>query len=193
VAIAWELTENLAHVMNETHVKHAIGLVEDNARDFVGLDKATVHQVHDASWSTDDELLMALEGADLGHDARTTYAGSREEAKRTRKLSELRFDLECKLAGWRENQYGFTLASNHLVDERQKKCSRFACSGLRETNDVTSLHDVGNDLVLNGGRGFYTLRCHCFYDIGMETKISKGVRGSIDIRRRIDRILIYKL
>ena len=60
-----DLLQDPLDVLDEAHVEHLVGFVEDEEADVVELQRAAAHVVHDPAGRADDDLDAALQPAEL--------------------------------------------------------------------------------------------------------------------------------
>ena len=61
--------------MDEAHIQHAVGFVEDKDLDLIEADESLIHEVQQASWCCDQNIDTTLERDDLGLLADTAVDG----------------------------------------------------------------------------------------------------------------------
>ena len=135
--------------MDESHVEHTVSFVKYDVGDDLRLQDTAFDKVEDTTWSTDDEVIVTSESADLRTDWCTTDTGSTELLESNREFTEFTFSLKRELTSWSEDDSDLVLLLRSLLNKRKKECSSFASTCLSNTNHVSTLTDEGNDLVLD--------------------------------------------
>jgi uncharacterized protein YigA (DUF484 family) len=145
-------------VANETHVEHAIGLVENQVRDRIEPQRALSHQIEEptrrchenARTTAQGHFLAALTDA-TEHD-RVTY--SHESAVGSNARVNLRGELTRRRDDENANRSRTAVfrKRGEPLKERQHECGRLAGTGLRTREHVVTRENVGNNLRLDGRR-----------------------------------------
>ena len=125
------------HLVVEAHVEHVVALVEDHARDVVGLERAAAQVVEDSPRRADDDgsavaqrayLPLHVEAADERRDADAHVRAEPGEFARR---------LLRKLARRREDDYARRARARlHLVEQREGE--RLSAAGARLHYEVVA-------------------------------------------------------
>ncbi len=150
--------DDLSDVVDEAHVEHAIGFVENQHLDLVEAQRALIDQIEQAAGRCHQHFDAARERADLPVD-RHAADGERDfERTDVPAISaEAVGDLAGQFARWRKHQHaaGFLRGALTLVEQmiqdRQREGCGLAGAGLRDANDVAALGGDRNGLGLDRG------------------------------------------
>ena len=155
--------EHLLDVVDEAHVEHAIGLVEDEDLDVREVERALAVVVEEATRRGDEDVDAAAQLVDLRLHA---DAAEHDHAGQLRVLAvdaDALLDLRGELARRRQDegadrQLAARVADSGLqheaLQERQDEAGGLAGAGLGAAHDVAAREDGGNGLRLDGsGRG----------------------------------------
>eukprot|EP00050_Salpingoeca_kvevrii_P012969 m.26036 g.26036 ORF g.26036 m.26036 type:complete len:636 (-) comp4524_c0_seq1:67-1974(-) len=170
-ALAWGrhrvLLHDAANLRLETHVQHAVSLIQDEVANVVEANSATLHHVNETSRRGDKQLAAALKLAHLRADVGATVHDAWAHGRAVRELASLGKDLARELARRRENEgkrvllgAAAALGRRHVaralfeeaLDDGEEKTSRLARAGLGAGHEVALVGDNG-DRVLLDGRG----------------------------------------
>src|SRR3989344_3675716 len=167
MAGAGQERQNFAHVVDEAHVEHAVGLVEYRRAKVAQVERAALEQVFEPAGRADDKRGLA---AQLGHLRIDVGAADAHRAVYTEpfgKPFELVGYLQSQLAGRDHNQNPVAGRGQNFIDERDKKRGRFAGAGVGDADDILAAQYVRDSAVLNRRR-----QCVSFgYDIALEPRI----------------------
>ncbi|TFB02208.1 hypothetical protein CCMA1212_005838 [Trichoderma ghanense] len=151
----------------ETHVQHAIGLVEHEILNVAQGDAASLYEIHESAGSGNKKVATALDLAELGANVGTTVDDARADPRSVRELAGLVVDLRNKLSSGGEDQRrGVSLAltaklsssvggdSRRTVDESlrqdgEKETTSLARTSLGTSHQVTTTHDDGDGVFLD--------------------------------------------
>ena len=143
--------------MDEAHVEHAVGLVEDEPAGFVEPDLAVVHQVLEPARGGDDHVDALGQLLDLGV---ARYAAQHQHGREPHAVGQLAqhlVDLHREFAGGREDQgprghrAGPAVEAGNAGQDRQAEGRRLAGTGLGDTDEVAARELLRNGLGLDGG------------------------------------------
>lgn len=129
--------DNAANLGLETHVKHAVSLVEDEVLDVAEGDAASLYEVHQSAGGSNKKIAAALDLAELGANIGTTVDDARADPGAVGKLAGLIVDLRNQLAGGGQNQrggVGLALATK-LASSAGRDSRRTVEEGLREDGE----------------------------------------------------------
>ena len=161
--------DNAANLWLETHVQHAISLIEDKVLDVAEGDAATLDQIDETTRGSDKKIASALHLAELGTDIGSTVDNTWLDPGSVGKLAGLLVNLGDQLAGWSQYEGGwvsFALATKVLsgtgwnsrwaVDESlgqdwEEETSSLSGTSLGTSHKITSTHDNRDGVLLNWG------------------------------------------
>ncbi|GJC80973.1 hypothetical protein ColLi_03810 [Colletotrichum liriopes] len=175
------LANDLANLRLETHVQHAISLVENQ----VGL--ASLEHVDETSGGCDADLDTAGEVADLRTLGNTTVDAGVANAGRLAELGNLLLNLDRELTGGSEDQDNRAVAGGQQrlgVDVNnggQAVGEGLSGTRLGNTDNVATGKSHGPALGLNGGRSREALGLDLVHDISGESSLVEGLDGLGDI------------
>lgn len=178
-----DLADNLANLGLETHVQHAIGLVEHQVCDTAQVGLASLQHIDETARSGNADLDTTGKVADLGSLGNTTIDTGVPNARRLAELAHLLLNLYSKFTGrGKDKDDGtITLGQERLgvdVDNGRKtvgKCLAGTCLG--NTDHITTRQCHGPALRLNGGRGREALGLHFVDDITGKASLVEGLDG----------------
>ena len=98
--------EDVLDVLDESHVQHPVGLVEDHGGDLCEVEDSPVDHVPDAPWGSCDYVAALLQLLDLSLDAGAAVDGQAHVSGVLRELGELPGDLVGQLPGGDEDDCG---------------------------------------------------------------------------------------
>ena len=154
-----ERGDDLPHRLDEAHVEHAVGLVEDDPAGLVEEDRAVGHEVGQPAGGGDDDVDAAGHGADLGAARHAAEDEERGEARAAGEGAEGGLDLHRELAGGGEDEGAAglrrraALEREELVQDGQREGRGLAGAGLGDAEDVAARHLRGDGLGLDRGGG----------------------------------------
>ena len=153
LALATGAFEDPSDCREESHVGHAIRLVDDDRGDIVELDDAGRQQVLETAGAGDDELGAALERAALGSVPDPPVDGDEVVAAPAHQRTERGRDLAGQLTRRREHQGGRAATGSgcQASDERDPECQRLAGASRGAPADVTPSERVRDHGGLDGG------------------------------------------
>ena len=150
--------QDAADVVDEAHVQHAVGLVEDEEADLVQRDMALPDEVQQAARGGDQQVHAPLQRIDL----RTLVDASEDHAVADGEVAGVVaaafVDLDGQLARRRDDQgadfaaaFGGGLCGQELEDGQRESCG-LARPGLCAALQVAAFECGRDGLLLNGGR-----------------------------------------
>src|SRR5690606_24988078 len=116
---------DIFHIVDKTHVEHAVGLIEYDGLECIKVDRLSFHKIFDTTWRTNDEVVTTRKISHLHTNRFTTNATHGKDTASVRKAHVIAFDLNRKLAGWSKNNDLLCTVVSNFVDERNKKCRCF--------------------------------------------------------------------
>ena len=150
--------------MNEPHVHHSVGFVQNEIVEVFQVDEPLFHQVEQSTWGGHDDVDSAAKPLDLAVLLYTSKQGHRKKLGIFGVIDDVLFDLGGQFPRWGQNEAtdGSKLSAVPLqmqaVDHGQTECRSFTGSRLCYAEDVVSSEYFGNGLGLNGGWGFIAQR-----------------------------------
>lgn len=97
---------NAANLGLETHVKHAISLIENEVLDVAKRNAATLYEVHKTTRGRNEEITATLDLAKLGANVGTTVDNARADPGAVGELARLFVNLRDQLTGGSQNEGG---------------------------------------------------------------------------------------
>jgi hypothetical protein len=172
----------------ETHVKHAIGLIENKVLDVAERDAATLNQIHESAGGSDKKIATAFNLAELGSYLSTAIDDAGTNPRTVGKLPRLVVNLRDKLASGGEYQGGgvrLALATKVAAltgrngrgavgkslrqdGEQETTCLAGTCLGA--CHEVATADDNGDGVLLNR-RGDLVPRK---LDVGEQMGVQRG-------------------
>jgi len=199
----------------ETHVKHAISLVENEEANIAKADTATLHQVDKTTGSGREEIATTLNLSELSANVGTTVHDGRLDPRSVSELSGLVVDLRDELtSGSEDERAGVCFPSaeaalSHLggrwgwaVGEESRKdgeeeTTRFTGTGLGTAHEITAELDNGDGVLLNGGRVGVARELDVFEEVSVDGRrgecghrlgnvSSTGLDGDVTVLVEVD-------
>ena len=99
LAFRRQVTHELADVVDEAHVEHAVGFVEHEDFSLREVDSALADEVEQAAWRCDENVDAALHALALRAFADTTENGRDADLHEAAVVAEAVCDLGCEFAG----------------------------------------------------------------------------------------------
>ena len=161
--------QDFLHVMDEAHVEHAVGFVQDQNLNARQVEQALALQVQQAARGGHQNVNAALDAIDLGFHAHTTKHHGGLEAEVFAVIFNRLFNLSGQFAGRRQDQsaYGFAaklvatrFRQTELVKHGQRERSSFSCAGLGAGQQVMPCQNDRDRLGLDGCGGVVALLLH---------------------------------
>ena len=146
--------------MDEAHVEHAVGLVQDEDLDPVEADEAVAHEVQQAAGAGDDDVRAAVEGFHLAALADAAEDDGGLEAQALAVEKKVLIGLQGQLPGGGEDEgaddFGVRPRGRLMeaLQDREREGGGFAGAGLGAAEDVLSRKDQGDRGRLDRGRCF---------------------------------------
>ena len=179
--------DNAANLGLETHVQHAVSLVENQVLDVLQGDAATLDQVDKATRGSDKQVTAALDLAELGANVGTTVDDARANPRAVGELAGLVIDLGDKLTGGSEDEGGrvsFALTGKAslrrgvtagavlegLGEDGEKETTSLSGTSLSASHQVTATHDNRDRVLLDGSGNVVASQS----DVGDEVVIKAG-------------------
>lgn len=180
--------DNAANLGLETHVQHAISLVENKILNVAERNAATLNKVDKTAGGGDEEIAATLNLAELGANIGTTVDDARADPRAVGKLASLVVNLRDKLTGGGQNQrggIGLALAAKltgstgrdgrgavdeSLREDGEEETTSLAGTGLGASHQITATHDDGDGVLLDGSRNLVAGHL----DVAAEVLIQRG-------------------
>jgi hypothetical protein len=187
LSVRSNLANNLANLGLETHVEHAISLVENEVSDTTQVSLTSLKHVNQAARGGNADLNSSREIANLRTLRNTTVNTGVSDARRSAELLHLFLNLNSKFTSGCKDEDNRAVAGGKErlgvdVDnggETIRKSLSGACLG--NTNDITTRKSHGPTLGLNGGRGRKALGLDLIHDISGEASLIESLDGSGNI------------
>ena len=144
--------------MNEAHVEHTVGLVEDEDREPLEADMALPHEVEEPARCGDEDVEAAGKGCDLRPLVDAAVDDGMTECQVAAVGAKALVDLDGELAGGCEHQGPHEAAPDgrmrcgQAVQDRKREGGRLAGAGLRDADEVSSREEMRDGLRLDGRR-----------------------------------------
>jgi hypothetical protein len=150
--------ENTPHVVDEAHVEHAVGFVEDEYLDVGQVNRALLHVIEQPAGRRDDDVGAAAQLVLLRIDADAAEDRQRTIRQVPAVDGDALLDLRRELARRRQDQNAWVLVTRRArqlqaLQDRQRETGGLAGAGLSAGEDVAPFEHDGNGLLLNR-RGF---------------------------------------
>ncbi len=166
--------------MDEAHVHHLVGFVQDKDFDIVEAQRALVDQVEQAARGGDEDVDAARQVADLLVDRHAAKHRRDRQLGKAAIVSAALRDLRGELARRREDEHPATARGRavrigqQVVDRGQRETGGLAGPGLRDAAQVAALHQRRDRLHLNRGRDGIILGGKRAIDVGVQAKVVKS-------------------
>ncbi|KAI6773718.1 hypothetical protein HG531_000567 [Fusarium graminearum] len=181
LSVRSDLTNDLADLGLETHVKHAISLVEDEIGNTTQVGLTGLEHVNETTGSGNAHLDSAREVANLRTLGDTTVDTGVSDARRSTELLHLFLDLDSKLTSRSEdkNNGAVTGGEERLgvdVNDGGKAVGEgLSGTSLGNTNDIATGESHGPTLRLDGGGSRETLSLDLIHNISGEASLVEGL------------------
>ncbi len=174
-----QLLEDALDVVDEAHVQHAVGLVEDQDLDRAQVDGPLSHVVQQASWRSHDDLRPLVQRAHLPVHAYAPVDGDRADGLAATVRAHALLHLQGQLARGHHDEgahlalTGFA-AGPQPVEHGQHESGRLAGAGLGAGQQVATAEDDGDGLGLDGRRLGVALLADGAQGLGSQPKGREG-------------------
>ena len=183
LALRWNERDDALDVGDESHVEHAVALVEHQDLHLAEVHGLLADEVEEPPRRRHEDLDALLERLDLRIDV--DAAIDAEGAQRNVLAIGLHalVHLDRELARGREDQAAHRMQrrrealgghGREALQERQREAGGLAGAGLRGAEEVASRKDDGNGLRLDGGRFGIALLRDCAKQLGQEPEAFEG-------------------
>ena len=183
LAVGPDLADDLADLGLETHVKHAVGLVENEICDAAQVRLTRLEHVDQATRGGNTHLDAALKIPNLGPLGDTAIDASVANPGRLAELCDFLLNLDSQLTSGCEDQDNGAVAGSKeglgvdVDDGREAVGQGLARAGLGDTDNIASRERHGPALRLNGSRRGETLGLHLVHDVAREASLVEGLDG----------------
>lgn len=177
--------DNAANLGLETHVQHAISLIENEVLDVLERDTATLNQVDETTGGSNEQIAATLDLAQLRANVGTTVHDTGADPRAVGELAGLVEDLRDQLTSGSKNErggVGLALAAvaklatalgrssggailESLGEDGEEETTGFTGTGLSARHQIAAAHDNRDRVLLDGSRG----------DIAGETNVGDKV------------------
>lgn len=184
LTVGANLLKNLANLGLETHVEHAISLVENKIGDTAQVGLASLNHVNETTRSGDADLDTARKVTNLRALGDTTVNAGVADTGRAAELGDFLLNLNSKFSGRSENKNDRTITRGKErlgvdVDDGGQTVSKcLAGTSLGNTDDIATGKSHGPTLGLNGRGGREALRLDLVHNVAGEASLVKGLDGS---------------
>jgi len=153
---------DLAHVIDEPHVEHPVGLVEHEEAGGAEIDQPPPEEILQPAGGGHQDVDAVAEHHLLRPDRNAAEHGGRAHAERLAVVLHAATDLHRQLARRNEDQRAklAALLVTDLMEDRQGEGGRLAGSGLGASHEVAPGEEVGNGLRLDRRGGLVPARAH---------------------------------
>ena len=171
---------DFAQGMDETHVQHMVGFVQNQIAALFKADVALFQMVDQTTGRRHQNVGPARQGLGLLHHRSPAHHHGDFDGGAFGKDFKIVLDLDNQLARRRKDQGADVFWSRRVakvkdaVQEGQAESSGLAGAGLRQTHQVVALHDMGNGLRLNGRRRLDGGLFQCFEDLRRKAKVGES-------------------
>jgi hypothetical protein len=161
--------DNASNLGLETHVKHAISLIEDEVLDVAQGDATSLYEIDQSTRGSNKQITTTLNLAKLRANIGTTVDDTRSDPGSVGKLARLFVDLRNQFSGGSQDQRsGVSLSltakltssaggnSRGAVDEglredREEETTSLSGTSLGTSHEITAAHNDGDGVLLDGG------------------------------------------
>jgi hypothetical protein len=181
LSVGSNLANDLADLGLETHVKHAISLVEDEVGNTTQVGLTSLEHVNQTTGGGNADLDSSRKIADLRTLGDTTVDTGVADARRSTELLHLFLDLDSKLTSGSEDKDNRAIAGGEkrlgvdVNDGGKAVCESLSGTSLGNTNDITTRESHGPTLGLNGGGSRETLGLDLIHNISWEASLIESL------------------
>ena len=166
--------DDFAHGRPETHVEHAVGLVEHEHFHAAQMSGSLVHKVHQTARRGDEHVDAAVERLDLRVVGNAADHGEDAMVRVLRDGAAHLADLLGELARGGDHQHERALVAlgvTEFVHGGQAERGGFARAGLRGGDQVAALEHLGDGLFLHRGGGAVTQLGHSLQCLARKAEV----------------------
>lgn len=163
--------------MDEAHVHHLVGFVEDEDFDIVHAQRALIDQIEQAARGGDENIDALRKVTNLLVDRHAAEHGRHAQLGETTIVAAALRDLRGEFARRRQHQHaaaariGTVRIGQQMVDRRQRETGRLAGTRLRNAAQIATFHQRRDRLRLDRGRGGIILGGKRAIDVGVQAKV----------------------
>jgi hypothetical protein len=183
LTVGTNLADDLADLGLETHVEHAVSLVEDEVGDAAKVGLAHLEHVDQTTRGSDANLNALSEVANLLALGDTTVDTGVPDAGRLAELADLLLNLNSELTSGSKDEDNGSVARCEKrlcvdVNDGGKTVTKgLSGTSLSNTDNVATRKSHGPALRLNGGRLGEAGSLDLVEDVGRETSLVEGLNG----------------
>jgi len=184
---------NAANLGLETHVQHAISLVENEVLDVLERNATTFYEIDKTTRSSNKEIAAALDLTELVTNVGTTVNDAWADPRTVGELAGLLVDLRDKLTSRGKDERGrvsLALAGHAglhrgsagavdegLGEDGEEETTSLSGTGLGTSHQVTTTHDNGDRVLLDGGRDLVARELNVADKVVVERRVGEGGDG----------------
>jgi hypothetical protein len=152
--------EDAADVVDEAHVEHAVGFVEDEDLHLAQVDRLLLDVIEEATGRRDDDVHAAAQLLGLRAEAHPAVDHGRAQLHVPAVSAHALLDLRGELARGHEDEAPYRMARGRMagvgfrrepLQHRQREAGGLAGAGLRRAEQIAARENDGNGLRLDGG------------------------------------------
>src|SRR5690554_3060365 len=159
LTLSRQLLNDLPNRLDEAHVEHLIGFIQDQHLYMPEIEGTLTCQVKQPTWGRHQDIDAPVQAADLALDRNSSESHPRDQRQVPAVALEGFAYLACQLSGGAEYEDAASLPPPlafqlcQAMEKRQRESSRLAGTCLGDTEKVPADKDVGNRLCLDGSGG----------------------------------------
>jgi hypothetical protein len=205
----------------ETHVKHAISLIEDEVLDVAQRNAASFYEIHKTTGGSHEKIAAALDLTKLRTDVGTTVDNTRAHPRTVGELARLVVNLRDKLTSRCENERcGVCLALASELTSSSSGCGRRTVKeGLRQDGEeettslsgtslstshkITAVGNDGNRVLLDWGGNLVVSKLDVAAEVLIEGRsgelenrlgdiVSRSLDGDVIVLLEVDTSLLLR-
>src|SRR3989339_956703 len=101
MSFCWHFGHNKFHIGNKTHIQHPIRFIQDNSIEFGEVNKFSIDQIFQPTWSTNNKIILPLtKFSNLSTNGCSTHATSRKDSQISDKSPQFLIDLYRQFPRW---------------------------------------------------------------------------------------------
>ena len=175
MSVLTHLGEHHADVGDEAHIKHAVCFVEDDSFKLRKVENSLLHEILESTGCTDDKVMFVSQLSDLVANTGTADTNDGEEVGVLGEATKLFVDLLSELSSRDHDQNLLSRILHDFIDKRDEEGSSLTCTGVCDTNYISTIYDVRYSLVLNWSRSDVTLVLDVGFQNLFQLEVSKEV------------------
>jgi hypothetical protein len=185
----------------ETHVQHAIGLIQNEVLDVLEGDTASLDQIDETTGGSDEQIAATLDLAKLGANVGTTVHDTGANPGAVGELAGLIENLGDQLTSGSQNEgsgIGLALTAvaelattlgrggrravlESLRQDGEEETTSLTRTGLGTSHEITAAHDNRDRVLLNGSRSNVAGETNVGDKVVIEGRVGEGVDGFRDV------------